>query len=52
MYILEQNFEGDFIKAQGLMVVFKGDMTAMVIAVRPDLADGPGEGCYVWPAYP
>ena len=52
MYILEENFERDFIQAQGLKVVFKGDMTAMVVAVRADLADGPGQGCYVWPAYP
>ncbi len=52
MYILEENFERDFIQSQGLKVVFKGDMTAMVVAVRADLADGPGQGCYVWPAYP
>ena len=52
MYILEENFERDFIQAQGLKIVFKGDMTPMVVAVRADLADGPGQGCYVWPAYP
>ena len=52
MYVLEGSLEKDFIQAQGLKVVFKGDMTAMTIAVRPELADGPGEGCYVWPEYP
>lgn len=52
MYVLEGNFERDFIQAQGLKVVFKGDRTGMVVAVRPELADGQGEGCYVWPAYP
>jgi len=52
MYILEGNLERDFITAQGLKVVFKGDITQMVVAVPPELADGPGQGCYVWPAYP
>ncbi len=52
MYVVEGNLEKDFIQAQGLKVVFKGDMTAMTVAVRPDLADGPGDGCYVWPEYP
>ena len=52
MYVVEGSLEKDFIEAQGLKVVFKGDMTTMVVAVRPDLADGPGEGCYVWPEYP
>jgi hypothetical protein len=52
MYVVEGNLEKDFIQAQGLKVVYKGDMTAMTVAVRPDLADGPGEGCYVWPEYP
>jgi hypothetical protein len=50
MYILEGDFEKDFISAQGLKVVFKGDMTNLVVAVRPDLADEPGGACYVWPA--
>jgi hypothetical protein len=52
MYILEANAERDFIQAQGLKVVFKGDRTGIVAAVLPELADGPGQGCYVWPAYP
>jgi hypothetical protein len=52
MYVLEGNFERDFIDAQGLKVVFKGDRTAMVVAVRPDLAEEQGGACYVWPAYP
>jgi hypothetical protein len=52
LYVLEGNLERDFIEAQKLKVVFKGDMTPMVLAVRADLADGPGQGCYVWPAYP
>ncbi len=52
MYVVEGGLEKDFIQAQGLKVIFKGDMTAMTVAVRPDLADGPGDGCYVWPEYP
>ncbi len=49
VYILERNFERDFIAEQGLKIVFQGDNTGMVIAVRPDLADAPGGTCYVWP---
>jgi hypothetical protein len=52
MYVLNSDFEQDFIKAQDLKVVFKGDMTAMVIALPRDLADKPGDACYVWPRYP
>lgn len=49
LYILERNFERDFIDAQGLKVVFKGENSGMAIAVRADLADAPGGACYVWP---
>ncbi|HEY1758233.1 MAG TPA: hypothetical protein VGG72_22875 [Bryobacteraceae bacterium] len=52
MYILEGNLDRDFINSEGLKVVFKSETTGMVVAARPDLADGPGDGCYVWPASP
>ena len=49
MYILERNFERDFIVQQGLKLVFESDNSGMAIAVRPDLADQKGGACYVWP---
>lgn len=49
MYVLERNFERDFIAAQGLKVIFKGNRTGMAIAVPPELADSHGDACYVWP---
>ena len=49
MYVLLQDFENDFIQAQGLKVVFKGSRTGMVVATLPELADSPGGACYVWP---
>ena len=45
MYILEANLDGDFIKKQGLTIVYHAPHSALVIALRPELADGPDQGC-------
>lgn len=49
MYILERNFERDFIVQQGLKLVYEAPNSGLGIAVRPDLADDKGGACYVWP---
>ncbi len=48
MYVLERNFERDFIVQQGLKIVYEGPNSGLAIAVRPDLADEKGDACYVW----
>jgi hypothetical protein len=49
MYILERNFERNFMAQEGLKIVFEGANSGIAVAVRADLADEKGGGCYVWP---
>jgi hypothetical protein len=49
VYVLERNFERDFVAQQGLKIVYEGPNSGIGIAVRADLADEKGGACYVWP---
>ena len=49
VYVLERNFERDFVVQQGLKIVYEGPNSGIGIAVRADLADEKGGACYVWP---
>ena len=48
VYVLERNFERDFILQQGLKIVWEAKNSGMAIAMRPELADDKGGACYVW----
>ena len=43
LYILNGVFEQDFIAAEQLKIVYRGESTDIVVAVRPELADPPLE---------
>jgi hypothetical protein len=49
LYVLNIGFEKDFIDAQKLVVVYRGENTDMVVAARPELADAASKECYIPP---
>lgn len=48
LYVLERNFDHDFVVQQGLKIVYEAPNSGLTVAVRPELADDKGGACYVW----
>jgi hypothetical protein len=49
LYVLNGAFEGDFIEAEKLKIVYHGEASDIVVAVRPEIAGAAEGACYVPP---
>jgi uncharacterized membrane protein len=49
LYVLNGAFESDFIEAEKLRIVYHGEASDVVVAVRPEIADAAEGACYVPP---
>jgi hypothetical protein len=49
VYVLHANFNGPFIEREKLKVVYRGEATEVVVAVREEAVSGPARNCTVRP---
>ena len=49
VYVLHANFNGPFIEREKLKIVYRGEATEVVVAVREEAVSGPGRNCTVRP---